>query len=326
MREKNNLTLRHVYAVSGICLTVGALLIPALAADPERDKTRSISRFKSAALATLAYATDHDGTLPLQAGTDPMAGMRVMLLHKVAAGWLADGVGDKPERLHVDRQIWANSVLPYFSKRDGKMPWSMPGLPVVQFKKFDRKEVSRSIVRHHVGLAFNGLLHAWSVSAVAESAKTPIYSGMNFRQNLNGYATSNPMLQCNRPAEVCKFNPSGSPSKTSSSSENTDTWIALGMAKGFTVWIYDKGMTFGAVDGSAYWRSMAEIPRWPGHAFNVNEVPWSSLDGKSETGTPFWLTRCAEPGRTFQRGGIAYAGYFRPDSLFKWKPEECERF
>lgn len=314
------MTLRQITLVGLIAATLGSASLSLTKSMLHQGGADGLKLYRSVAAATLAYSADHDGLLPLMAGTDQATGViRTMQLHRVAAGWQDKPPHNQSQRIREDSQIWANSILEYLPT-SSVLPLMHDGLPLTRFKGINYDLQNPKTQRHPVGVSYNGLLHAWSKDAISLPAKLPLYSGMFYRQNLDGLAISNPALMC-QAINTCRFHPTNTPHRMGN--RTGSIWLPIGPKERMSVWVIREGMNFASADGSAYWKSMTGIPRFPERAFNVNDVPWGSLDPKGVAGTPYWLTECAAPGSSYSKDSTVYAGYFRPDSTFEWTPREC---
>jgi len=313
---KKAFTLIELLVVIAIIAILAAILFPVFAQAKEAaKKTSTLSNFKQNATATLIYSADADDTFPLAFGTDEATGVaRWNFWHRVPAGWNINGVHDIEPRRSQDAQHWGTSVLPYI--KNGQLR-EQNGIQNVQLGGVNY--ASRAATPHRVGVNYNGMLHGWSATAVAQPSKLPLYWAGHFKQNMDGFAITSPQLQCNGTGP-CKFNPGGEPQGNSNGGGYGYVWWGFGT--GFTMWVYGRGMHFAATDSSARFVNLGNLPVWPRISANVNTNPWSAM-GSATAGDPYWMTDCVAPGGT--RGtSTYYPGFFRPDSEFNYTAQECD--
>ena len=95
-----------------------------------------------------------------------------------------------------------------------------------------------------VGLAFNGLLHSWSTTAIEQPSRIPLFWAGVGKKNQDGFALTNPTINC---ANVtCKFDPNAA--------NGGGAWF--GMA---SIYVFGKGMHFSASDTSAKFRNIPTV-------------------------------------------------------------------
>jgi prepilin-type N-terminal cleavage/methylation domain-containing protein len=325
-------TLIELLVVIAIIAILAAILFPVFAQAKEAaKKTSTLSNFKQTGTGTIIYTTDYDDLFPLAFGTQESNGAkRWCFYHRVPQGWQANGINNIEPRLSEDGQMVLSSVQPYVKNVD---LYQQTGISVVAIATNYAQAVKQ---RARVGLAFNGMLHSWSATAIAQPSRLPLLSATMMKNNIDGFAISSPQLWCNAATNVpCRFNP-GSPPQTGWDAGNGlcnygspgpygYAWWFVGTSSNFTTWVYGKGMHFVASDTSAKFKPI-NAPTWPLYAYNQNEHPWSAFDPGGPPGSPYWMTDCSSPGGTkaFSNTNIAYPCYYRPDSEFSWTVAETD--
>lgn len=323
-------TLIELLVVIAIIAILAAMLFPVFAQAKEAaKKTATLSNFKQIGTGVQVYLTDSDDRFPKAFGSDTAYRVeRFDFYHRVPQNWDDRAPYNTPSRQNEDAQFWANSIQPYVKSLEA---FSQLGQPTTINVSVDHAVRARA----KMGMTYNGLLHTYSGSAVAEPSKCPlVWAGM-WKQNRDGVSRSNPTLRCDRAgASPCIFTPGQCPqvggigdyygSGVTCEGPHAYGYVWWGFATPmsyFTTWIYGHGMIFSAADGSARFRNM-NAPITPDYSLNVNEEPFSQFAPDSIPGTPYWMTDCVSPGH--QEGTeVYYPGFFRPDSNFTYTEQEC---
>ena len=331
---KRAFTLIELLVVIAIIAILAAILFPVFAQAKEAaKKTATLSNFKQSGTASIIYSADNDDNFPLSHGSDANGLNRWCFLHRVPAGWEANGVHNIEPRKSQDGQMVLSSIQPYMKNLD---LLSQNGITVVT-QAGAGYNLPGNTARARVGIAYNGLLHGWSATAVAQPSKTPLYSATMFKQNRDGFGISSPNLWCDSPSGgPCRFNPSGPPQAGYNGSGLCGygdpgpygyVWWGFGPASVMTTWIYGRGLHYVSTDTSARLLQVGDLPKWPLHAVNVNSNPWSAFDPAGVPGSPYWMTDCMAPGvnkSTASSTNPFYAGFYRPDSEFSYTVAECD--
>ncbi|RYG47962.1 prepilin-type N-terminal cleavage/methylation domain-containing protein [bacterium] len=314
---KRAFTLIELLVVIAIIAILAAILFPVFAQAKEAaKKTTTLSQYKQVGTGAQIYLSDSDDTFPLGESFDNNTGVwRSFNYHAVPNGWTSSGGRDVEPRKSEEGVFVLNSMFPYTKNYS---IYSANGLAnssvgAVQSPNGPKPE--------NINVAYNGLLHAWSATAVAQPSKLPLFWAGNYKENVVGMTTSNPLLDCTAGGQDCRFNPGGSAQSTGGT---TYGWFGSGatQANG-TVFVYGKGMPFVSADTSARFIQF-NAPKYPQYAENVNSSPFSSFDSTAgyPEGAPYWMTDC-NVGAPFNANAI-WPGYFRPDSEFNYTPEQCQ--
>lgn len=325
MCRKRGFTLIELLVVIAIIAILAAILFPVFAQAKEAaKKTATLSQYKQVGTAINIYLADYDDIFPLGIAPDTaLGGWRVNGISAIPTGWTTLGNRHVEPRVSEESVYVLNSVQPYtknYQMYEGK---GLPLVPPVASWAGAPSFNGRQPVG--VNLSYNGLLHAWSATAVASPSKLPLVAPTHMKQNLNGGGISSPTLACQfQNNTACRFNPGGHPSGAPGpyGADYGYVWWGVGVNSNFTVWQYGRGMCFVSADSSARYIQF-NAPNWPQYAENVNSSPWSSFDPAGPPGSPYWMSDCVSPGAVKWTQPF-YPGYFRPDSEYNWTATECD--
>lgn len=319
-------TLIELLVVIAIIAILAAILFPVFAQAKEAaKKTATLAQYKQVGTGAQIYITDYDDVYPLAFGPNTATnGWRIGSYHAVPNGWTSTGspARDTEPRMTEESMIFANSLQPYL--KNYKLMGGT-GLPTASNPNMTQSTLTGK-GPELVNLSFNGMLHAWSATAIAQVSRLPLFSPTMMKQNLRGAIITSPALDCQPSGnQSCRFNPGGLPSGAPGPYGGANygyVWWGVGDSGNFTLWQYGHGMTFVAADTSAKFFNF-NAPLWPLYAANVNSSPWSSFDPAGPPGSPYWMTDCVSPGAT-KGSQPFYPGYYRPDSEYTWKDSECD--
>lgn len=323
---KRAFTLIELLVVIAIIAILAAILFPVFAqAKESAKKTATLAQYKQVGTAAQIYISDNDDTYMLSMAPNTVSGgQRISSYAALPAGWTTSGNRHLEPRRTEESMAHFNALYPYM-KNWGVI--SGAGLPE---HNFGIAAVAGAPAPALVNLSMNGMLHAWSGTAIASISKLPLFSPTMMKQNLRGLGLSSPLLNCRTDTYACRFSPSGHPAGTPGQiygGGGTDAsyayaWYLVGSAANFTLWQYGRGMAFVAADTSARHMNF-NAPLWPLYATNVNSSPWSSFDPAGPAGSPYWMTDCVAPGAA--KGTMPfYPGYYRPDNEFNYTNVECD--
>lgn len=323
---KRAFTLIELLVVIAIIAILAAILFPVFAqAKESAKKTATLSQYKQVGTAAHIYLSDNDDLFPLaQAPSTATGGHRIGSLAALPAGWTTSANRHLEPRKSEEAMAHFNAIYPYM-KNWGIIAGS--GLPLYDYGV---AAAPGAPARALVNLSMNGLLHAWSATAIASISRLPLFSPTMMKQNLGGLGISSPQMNCRVDTQACRFNPTGHPAGIpgaiygggATDAQYAYAWWLVGSAGNFSLWQYGRGMAFVASDTSARHMNF-NAPLWPQYALNVNSSPWSSFDPSGPPGSPYWMTDCVAPGGT--KGTMPYyPGYYRPDSEYNWTSNECD--
>lgn len=319
-------TLIELLVVIAIIAILAAILFPVFAQAKEAaKKTSALSNFKQTGTAVAIYLADSDDTFPLQTSFNGALGMwRVgtnaagSIYSSVPVGNATSSGRNTEPRMSEESIFVLNSIQPYMKNLN---LFEAPGKQEVQ--------VSTTIIAPsraaRINLSYNGILHSYSATAVAQPSQAPLFWQGFSRQNLVGLSFTTPILDCPTANVPCRFNPGGGPQGGNPAYGYTPFVNTLD-PRLINVGVYGKTNIYVATDTSAKVRNWTGLPKWPQHAvLNVNTNPFSSSspDAGSDDGSWYWMTDCVTPGAT-KGTQTFYPGFFRPDSEFNYTTAQCD--
>jgi prepilin-type N-terminal cleavage/methylation domain-containing protein len=325
--RKHAFTLIELLVVIAIIAILAAILFPVFAQAKEAaKKTQTLTQFKQMGTATHIYLSDYDDVMPLGMAYDTVGNRwRLGTYAAVPNGWTNTANRHVDPRKSEEGAFVLNAVQPYAKNYQiyagAGLPYFNPGFTPVQ----------AGYQAPGINLTYNGILQAWSATAIAEPSKLPLMLE-NYKQNTAGGQISNPVLCCSSLGPTCSFNSGGAPQSgwtgctPYGGAPYGYVWYLSTAPTNFTVWVYGNAMPFIASDTSAKMVKF-NAPKWPQYAQNVNSSPWSSFDPAGPPGSPYWMTDCVEPGgnkNTVSASKPFYPGYFRPDALYDYTLQQCD--
>ena len=320
---KRAFTLIELLVVIAIIAILAAILFPVFAQAKEAaKKTATLAQYKQMGTSVQIYIADSDDTLPLSMSFNTATRTwRWGNYHAVPNGWSNSAGRDVNPRREEEGAFVLNSIQPYVKSYQ---IYKANGLSTA-VTALTKSTLAGAPQPAEVGLTYNGILHGWSATAVASPSKLPLFWMGNYKENVLGATTSNPVLYCARAnEEACRFNPGGS-AQPGGGGGDTYTWFGATTPGNSTVFVYGKGMPFIAADTSARFIQF-NAPKAPQYAENANTSPWSqfSPDPTAPAGSPYWISDC-NPSGPYSANGI-WPGYFRPDSEFNYTAGQCQYY
>jgi prepilin-type N-terminal cleavage/methylation domain-containing protein len=304
-------TLIELLVVIAIIAILAAILFPVFAQAKEAaKKTTTLSNFKQTATAFVLYAGDYDDLLPLAYSPDEAANaVRWNFVISIPNGWRPDSPWCCEPRKSQDGLHWSNSIQPYSKNYDmyeasGHKEFQRAGTPY-STAVFPYKDAS---------LSFNGLLHSWSMTAVAQPSRlTLVWQGVGNVQ-YQGLTISNPALRCDGTGP-CRFNATGVPQPGSTTTSGSGWfWVtgAVGDQNRASAWSYNQGSHFVYSDTSAKFVNIGGVNDSTTYTRSVYH-PWARFAANHPGGVPLSQWVCTSAGST-----VSYACFFRPDSEFDY--------
>jgi len=288
-------TLIELLVVIAIIAILAAILFPVFAQAKEAaKKTASLSNCKQTGISFAIYTTDSDDIFPLGyrcTGSNPVSwGWNFNVSQPL--GWMgpsfAQGVA---ARMAQDASHWSNGIAPY-AKNVGIM--EAPGLPLVSVYGYpDAGNPGQTAPPAKSNLTYNGLLHAWSATAVAAPSQLPLIWAGRGKGNADGAALSNPALYCPGTG-TCMYNP-GAVAQAGSPGPGGYMFTIY-----TSMWMYSKGGNMSFCDTSAKFRK-----------FGATLSP-GNTDYKTDPYTGY--NSVGNPGYFWYDG--FYPWLFRPDYQF----------
>jgi prepilin-type N-terminal cleavage/methylation domain-containing protein len=313
---KKGFTLIELLVVIAIIAILAAILFPVFAQAKEAaKKTATLTQYKQVGTGSAIYLADNDDMFPLAfAFNTTTNSWRWGSYNATPVGWTLSGNRHIEPRRTEEQGYVLNSIQPYIKNLQ---MYQANGAPIFNIGV----SAGNGLQPAPMNLAFNGMLHAWSATAVTSISRVPLFWPGMMKQNLTGLSLSQPMLDCITTGDPnCRFNPTSGPQ--GGSPTYGYSWFLVGSASNFSLWLYGRGMPFVATDTSAKFLQF-NAPNWPNYAENVNSSPWSAFDPAGPPGSPYWMTDCVAPGAA--KGTMTYyPGYFRPDSEYNWTSANCD--
>lgn len=316
-------TLIELLVVIAIIAILAAILFPVFAQAKEAaKKTSALSQLKQLGTGTLIYTADNDDIFPLAVvwNGSTNTGYRIFTNGGIVcppAGSSSTGGRDVEPRKSDEAAMAVNSTQPYVKN------WQI--LEATGLSKQDGgfvKSPLSAMAPVAVGFTINGMLSAWSATAVAQSSKVPMWWTGMFKQN--GIGTwPQPWLDCPATAAPgsCRFSPGRTPAGGGAGAYGYG-WFSNWSGKA-DLGAYGTTHLFVRTDSSAKAINLGGLPNWPQYAvLNVNSNPFSAADPVDKT-QAYWITDCVTPGAA--KGTLPYwPGFFRPDSEFTYTTSECD--
>jgi prepilin-type N-terminal cleavage/methylation domain-containing protein len=286
-------TLIELLVVIAIIAILAAILFPVFAqAKLAAKKAASISGLKQLGTAAGIYAADHDDVLMATHAPSPdFNRWSVNALVPVPGDW---PTGLSEAQLAVNQTFFINNLRPYVKSDEihfdpNAVPFNGSGRLVPAVKPNGLRRYSYTM---------NGLLHAWSGTAVEAPSSLPLFWNGRGKAAFIGAGYVNPYLRCDNPAAPCQYVPSGC------TTSNGQTSFMSPNSNGLGYDLHSRGLVYARVDGSAKWQ---RIGVYGSGRTDPRNDPFTDYNGT------------ANPGRSWHHevGGLPCHVYmFRPDYDF----------
>ena len=309
-------TLIELLVVIAIIAILAAILFPVFAqAKAAAKKTQALSNTKQNATSLLIYTTDSDDVFPLaytfdQYGTDLMGfwGSPSYLLALVPADPRVMNTAT-PVQLAASQSFWMNSAFPYSKNLD------IQDTPFSKSVAVDAALITTNqAALKKIHASINGLLNAYSTTAVGAPSSVPLISYGNGLESYPGQAYTNPNLRCTAvgtaaaPAPPCTFNAGGAPGGGTAGSRG-DVYEYSFDAASDTTWTQTQGFVV------AYTDSSAKFIKTPAKGLNTSNRNSPAYEYSDDVrGTKIAGGYVADPARCVTGTGPAYLSFYRPDN------------
>jgi len=242
MKTRNAFTLIELLVVIAIIAILAAILFPVFAQAKEAaKKTSALSNCKQTGTSFAIYNTDSDDMYPTAYRFTQGIGWRWNFNVSSPLGWMGPSFAQGAAgRMAEDASSWSNCIAPYtksYALLEG------PGLPLVNVYGYpDSGNAGQLAPPAHDNLTFNGLLHAWSATAVAAPSQLPLIWQGRGKGNADGATIANPAIKCAQDGSTsCQYTPGGGTGGAVFGVYNS-------------MWMYAKGGNMSFCDTSAKFR------------------------------------------------------------------------
>lgn len=292
-RIRQAFTLIELLVVIAIIAILAAILFPVFAQAKEAaKKTAAMSNLKQVGTAFMIYSTDADDRLPFAQIRSSAGVWSPGLLAEVPQDWRLTA----PATLERHSVFWANSTASYMKNKD--ILRIGDGTAQAQTATPQPGKAPTS-----VGVVMNGLLHTYSLTAVAQPSTAPLLWYGIGRVNATGQMISTPGLRCAGTGS-CEFNAGGYPDDTAGGGSAFGSVWYSPPTETTTHRAFGNGTIFVKTDTSAKFRRIGRDGG--GDVSDIYMDPFSKYDANVK-GTQY--TGCRPTGST----APYYWCAFRPD-------------
>lgn len=310
--KRKGFTLIELLVVIAIIAILAAILFPVFATAKEKAKQITcLANQKQLSTATAMYIDDSNDHYPLSFTLNtstnvwrtgiPVDGTKLI---EFPYNWRSSQTLD---RWNENLTGWVNSIYPYVNSRG---IYSCPS-GVEKLRTNGRADGGGVISDYAspnpdakpagVAPTFNGLLHGWNASAIANPSELNVFQESMGKVNVLGFGMSNPQIRCTTLANPCVYIPysgSGNCPYGTPSDYNFGTKPNLSYPGGSS-WVHTRGQNWSFCDTHAKWRRLG-----------ANYLP-----GENNGSTPFtdWST---DPGTGYN--GRGFSAYYWTDGCWTW--------
>lgn len=274
---KKAFTLIELLVVIAIIAILAAILFPVFAQAKEAaKKTADLSNVKQIGTATAIYLSDNDDLFPLQSGMSQAGVWGYNYSKYVPADWTTTPT--PAERYEYSLNFFMNTIQPYTKNYD---MLSMPGASVTEYAS--TLPIAAGKKKETTNYAYNGLLTAYSSTAIADVAKLPFLTGANGKDAGKGWGFANPALDCGQVANAgCTYVPCGG-------SGNGSLGYIFTTYNGSSYWAYSRGQNWAFADTHGKFRRVGATQS-PGST-DWRTDPWTGYDASGHAGS-YWYDGC----------------------------------
>jgi prepilin-type N-terminal cleavage/methylation domain-containing protein len=292
--HKKAFTLIELLVVIAIIAILAAILFPVFAQAKESAKSASdLSNVKQMGLAAAMYATDYDDLLPLGHGINDATGQSGYNYYKyVPEDWPT--APSPPERVAYSKSFVNNTIQPYVKNDDIH---ASPGM--ADYLYASTLVVAPGKKKGVTTYAYNGFLHQYNSTAIADVAKLPQWTEANGNRRGVGVGFANPALDCPTNNSPCFYKPRISSGCQAGNGAYGFAYTKYDSANS-SYWMYKRGANWGFADSHAKFRRL-------GATISPNHTDWRT--------DPYTLYNALGNAGYFWWNGC-HAWLFRPDYDF----------
>ena len=322
MHKNRAFTLIELLVVIAIIAILAAILFPVFAQAKAAAKfTASLSNVKQFGTAANIYLSDYDDTFPLAQVLRPAPGL---LGTGVAMPYPANsgcnnpaGVWTTSPRITMASSGSLNAMYPYVKSYALA---EVNGAPNTLEFSSDVFVTGAGIqTPQNAGLAYNGLMHHFSATSVANPSAGVLFWPGNGKNNIKGRFIATPQLNCSGTVDACQFNPGGLPSTVQRVASPTYGDLFYYGPYYASFWVYsNKRLPIVRADSSAKGiaagRTIYPTVAAPNSAF-VDPFAYVDVDGGvngTSTGHIAYYT-CDTGSKVATTAAPQYWCFFRPD-------------
>ncbi|QYK53207.1 MAG: prepilin-type N-terminal cleavage/methylation domain-containing protein [Fimbriimonadaceae bacterium] len=287
---KKAFTLIELLVVIAIIAILAAILFPVFAqAKVAAKKTQDISNEKQIATSVMIYSTDYDDLYPLAFASDS-TGTFTFSYIDTPADWDPTVSATYHNRR---RHVFPNSTMSYIKN---KQIFASPG---GNEEPLSGWVYTAGLPFFNNGYHFNGLLTAYSQTAVNDVAKLRMLTMTQGNHNVKGATYAQPSLICNVTTSPCQYVPS---TATCSSARNGE-WSELTDPAGRSMWVFGQGVN------AVYADTHAKFTRVAGAAVQFSDYRNDFWARYNAGGKPTW--------NEWQDNNFCHTMLFMPDFDFE---------
>jgi prepilin-type N-terminal cleavage/methylation domain-containing protein len=278
-------TLIELLVVIAIIAILAAILFPVFAQAKEAAKaTADLSNVKQIGIATAIYEGDTDDTMTLGWGDNSANGQHGYNYNKyVPFDWSASPT--PPERRAYSETFFMNSMQPYVKNFD-----MLVAPAVTKYEYQAGTAIAAGKVKRATTYAYNGLLHGYSATAIADPAKLPLITGANGAAQTLGWGFANPALTCATNGGTCTYQPYKAGCTATDNGSTSAMYVTQGTAPTYTsYWFFKKGQNWAFNDSHAKFRRVGATLKPADTDWRTD--PWTQYDTTGRAGY-YWYDGC----------------------------------